>query len=221
MQININSIMDKVNSFTDSKAGKEKKSQCINDYVKKGIKTTKSGSAVVTLDQMIELADYLVLKIIINTSGILPGDVRSLIVEDLGVLQVPIYIGRNENGIEQYRVDIGFRNPDRLRRASLSSRPYYQGEYCSPSTSFTGGGINNIVSLFDTGYSTDVRKFGYWNPYGTDYIVHTANRLSREPLGFMESSVIEFNNSIGKRYGCRAYISADDEYYFRILPSPF
>lgn len=221
MRINMSSIMDKVNAYADSKSGAEKKSNCINEYVQNGVRTTKSGGTIITLDEMVELADFLIFKIIVNTSGIIPGDVRNLIIEDLCVMQSPIYMGKNENGIDMYELGIGFKNPARLRRSSLSTRPYYQGTDPSIMTSFTGNGIDNIVSLFDTGYSTDVRKFGYWNPYETDTIVHTANRLSREPLGFIESSIIEFNNSIGKRYGCTAYISADDDYYFRILPSPF
>lgn len=75
----------------------------------------------------------------------------------------------------------------------------------------TSDGIDNIVSLFDTGYDT-VQVRGRWVGHGKKQILSTP---FRDELAFVQEAVDNFNNRFGGKYQCKAKIVADEKYYAR------
>jgi hypothetical protein len=51
----------------------------------------------------------------------------------------------------------------------------------------TGDGIDDIVSLFNNGYSASARVWGLWHGE------HTGSRMWRPPLHFIEKTIAQFN----------------------------
>ncbi len=86
------------------------------------------------------------------------------------------------------------------------SRPSLVSTSGSGSGSSTGGGINDIVMLFNTGYEASRRVYGYYSNWGAskrdpsegpsgDMVI--ASRQSRPGLGFLEAAVDAFNAAYG------------------------
>lgn len=80
-------------------------------------------------------------------------------------------------GDGRYRIDIYF-NEDALRRKSLNPDAYPDG-------------IDDIVSLFVTGYEAAGAIRGVWEGHGNEEIW---SRRSRKPNDFMSKAVQAFNN---------------------------
>lgn len=216
MQINTSSIQAKIDAYLKSDKCKEKKADYINNAMLNSSRLLSgSGNAgLPTDDVMNEAARTLISRIQQSALSLIPqsaGSVRDLICHDLCITQHANAVGKNKDGINIYELHIGFRDAGALHRMSLRTK---QGRYL-------GGGIDNIVSLFDTGYTNHImsgsgRLRGYWDSVTSGDTIYTLNKPHRDTLGFMASSVDLFNSVDGKYYNCHAKIVADDEYYFRI-----
>lgn len=199
--INIDSIMKKVNAYAKSPEGKTRIGNKIKEYRESGVEKTSGGGIVLTEQRMCRIAENMIT--ILKTSAgraKLPQSVLSHF-DSLDYTK-PIQSGENS-----YSIEIRF--TDDLSRPSLKIMTgKYRGQR-------TGEGIENIVSLFDTGYPSDEHSVkpvhGVWDGHDDAGIIRS--RTAREELRFMQNSVDEFNRVIGSKYGVTAYLEHEDEYY--------
>jgi len=145
--INLNSVMDKVRQYTKSDAGNKRMIGYIKHCRENGKSATEAGAVVVTEQDMIRAAEALI-KILQETAS--QKGLPESVMEHFYSLYYsePIPCGK-EGG--QYKVDVQF--GDDLSRMSLRiTSGKRKGER-------TGEPIENIVSLFDTGYDTSKRNY--------------------------------------------------------------
>lgn len=197
--INIDSIMRKAKQYEKSEAGKKRIAEYIDKCRKEGKHITESGGVIITEQDMIRAAEEMI-KILRDTAFAknLPESVK----EHFYSLYYnqPIPYGK-EGG--QYKVDIQF--GDDLSRMSLKiTSGKRKGER-------TGEPIENIVSLFDTGYDASKQVFGSWDGHGDDTI---GSLTHRDALNFMEEAIDAFNREYGGRLNVIAYISSDDTRFY-------
>jgi hypothetical protein len=191
--------MDKVRQYTKSDAGNKRMTGYIKHCRENGKSATEAGAVVVTEQDMIRAAEALI-KILQE-----PASQKGLpesVMEHFYSLYYnePIPYGK-EGG--QYKVDVQF--GDDLSRMSLRiTSGKRKGER-------TGEPIENIVSLFDTGYDTSKRVYGAWDGHGDETI---ASLTHRDPLNFMEEALTSFNRQYGAIYNVVAYISAEDPRFY-------
>lgn len=198
--INIGQIIQKVKSYAKSTEGKQRIDEYIGQCVSDGRVKTAGGSQIITIDVMKRAADTMIRKMReVAYSKKLPesvmGHFNSLTATD------PILY---DNG-KKYRIDISFE--DNLSRLS------FQIAHGKKKGQYTGDGIDNIVSLFDTGMDADRMAYGLW--VGYEMLGPVAGLTHRDELRFMSEAVSEFNLEYGDLYNVYAYISADPEFYAR------
>lgn len=197
--INLNSVMDKVKAYVKSDACNTKMTKYIRKCREEGKEVTEAGSAVITEHEMIRAAEALI-RILQETAS--QKRLPESVMEHFHSLYYnePVPYGK-EGG--QYKVDVQF--GDDLSRMSLRiTSGKRKGER-------TGEPIENIVSLFDTGYDTSKRVYGAWDGHGDETI---ASLTHRDPLNFMEEALTSFNRQYGERYQVFAYISAEDPRFY-------
>lgn len=197
MGINVGSIMSKLEIYAGSSSGKNKMDKCIGDYIKAGKNKTAAGDELISANQMVEAADKLI-ELIHKLAYSLPKSVYTLL--DTLENTEPSLFGSED---DSWYVDIRFQDGSMLRRESLRKR--------KGSKERTGDGIDNIVSLFDTGYEASRSVYGYWDSAEK----RVKSRRSRAGIHFMRDAVNEFNTIYGKQYHCVASIVADPMYYTR------
>lgn len=201
--IDISGIVKKVENYKKKPEGKKKIKDYLNHCVENDIRKTEGGGTIVT-EEMMEEAARLMIQILKNTAfstGELPESVRAHFasLDD----DPPVKIS-DLNG-DRYIININF--TDYLGRFSLkiASGPR-KGQ-------FTGGGIDNIVSLFDTGYGARSSAYGLWYGHEDVGIIRTEDAVGG--LHFMQDAVDRFNSAYGNKYGVEAYIAADPQFYAR------
>lgn len=192
MQINFDIIKSKTQKFIESDEGQE--------FV---------SSIAIPEEMMIEAAQKLADIIRRNVHSGLYGNSINKIVDSGIIISRPVRTGKYK-GRSTWAIDISF-NPSMLHRDSLEI--LHKGRVIG----HTGYGIDNIMSLLDTGYPyADDAKMksvrGYWRSKWC-YIL---TPLERAGDHFMSDSVNEFNALYGQEYFCYASIVAPDEYYMRI-----
>lgn len=200
-KVNMSAVLGKVRVFQKSDEGMDRINEYIGLCITDGRAVTEGGSKIVTLDAMKRAAEVMIekLKTVASTRK-LPAAVldhfNSLRFSD------PVYIKDSS----KFKIDIYF--SDDLSRMSLRiASGKNKGEY-------TGDGIENIVSLFDTGMDADTTVFGIWNGHESAGVV--AGLTHRDEMHFMRDAVSEFNREYGELYNVYAYISAQDtEMYVR------
>lgn len=191
--INISSIMGKVNSYARSQEGQGVMKQYINQCRADGRSTTAAGDVIITEDIMIRAAEMLIAMLRETAAQHnLPESVRAHF-DSLDYSQ-PVPYGKLG---EQYKVDVSF-GDDLSRMSLLITSGARRGEH-------TGGGISNIVSLFDTGYDASTRVYGMWESRGEEI----SSLKHREGLHFMDSTINAFNRQWGALYNVYACISPD------------
>lgn len=177
-QIDMNSIMEKVSAFSKSNRGKKLMSNTIARYKRDGVRKTQAGSIIITEDYMHEVAQELIFDLQQMASQLrLEGVIPDSVARHFWSLDVRSIKSNSESG--KYIVSIEFM--DNLSRPSLMTY--------SASGSRTGGGIDNIISLFNTGYSAKGAVYGFWESAGID----TWSLPFRPRLGFMEDVLFRFN----------------------------
>lgn len=190
--------MKKLRAYTKTSEGKAKMAEVIESYIEQGQSQTQGGSKIITLDEMNKIADGMIetLKSTARAKG-LPDSVLKHF-DSLHHSSPVLIKGKNK---KEYEIEISF--GDDLSRFSLRLE---NGDR-------TGDGVENIVSLFDTGYSAKRSVKGIWDEHEELGIITSLKH--REGLNFMSESVNEFNRSYGSNYKVKAVITADPEYYTR------
>lgn len=155
--LNTASVMAKLKEWEKSNAGKEKIKETINRLIDNDIRQTEAGSRVLTVAWVTELAIELGDMIIANSPTQIDFDVS-----------VDAASRTDSGGIEATISITG-----NLKRPSLWSDVF--------------DGVENIVVLFEKGYSARATVWGYWNG---DF---TWSLQSREGLGFVQGAVESFN----------------------------
>lgn len=198
-KINLASVMGKVQAYADSNEGKTRIAKFIKECRDSGNGKLSSGDYIVTQQDMIRAAEALIsiLKEVAKQKS-LPESVQkhfdSLYYND------PIPYGKEG---KQYKIDIQFE--DDLSRMSLKIA---SGKNAGKRT---GEGIDNIVSLFDTGYNAKGSVYGVWENHTNNEIYSLSYRDS---LNFMEEALNTFNREYGKLYNVFAYISSEDPRFY-------
>lgn len=192
MQINFDIIKSKTQKFIESDEGQE--------FV---------SSIAIPEEMMIEAAQKLADIIRRNVHSGLYGNSINKIVDSGIMISRPVRTGKYK-GRNTWAIDISF-DPSMLHRDSLEI--LHKGRVIG----HTGYGIDNIMSLLDTGYPyADDAKMksvrGYWRSKWR----YVLTPLERAGDHFMSDSVNEFNALYGQEYFCYASIVAPDEYYMRI-----
>lgn len=201
-KINMSGIMSKVSQYAKTDDGKKKISEKINEYIDNGVNRTDGGGVVITKETMCKAAEEMIriLKSTASSSGI-PASV-------LAHFDSLTYSPPRQSGKKEYTIDIYF--ADDLSRLSLKiASGKRRGER-------TGDGIDNIVSLFDTGYplnkKASKRVSGIWE--GHEELGEIWSRTSREGTRFMSNSIEQFNITYGDKYNVTAYIDGGEKFYF-------
>lgn len=192
MQINFDIIKEKTKKYIESDEGQELVS-----------------SIAIPEEMMIEAAQKLADIIRRNVHSGLYGNSINKIVDSGIIISRPVRTGKYK-GRNTWAIDISF-DPSMLHRDSLEI--LQKGRVIG----HTGYGIDNIMSLLDTGYPyADDAKMksvrGYWRSKWR----YVLTPLERAGDHFMSDSVNEFNAVYGQEYFCYASIVAPDEYYMRI-----
>lgn len=208
--ISESSIMQKLNEYAKTADGRKRISERISSYEKMPNKPnghmTDGGSLVVTNDMRDSITSIFIAMIVDRAhSASLPQSVDSIF-DTLDVSD--IRQRRLHDGTSMTEILISF-NGKLLPRMSL----YFYGE--NRRLHYTGNGINNIVSLFDTGYSLNAHTetpYGYWTGHEASGMIYA--RRSRARLGFMKQAIDDFNMHYG--HIARADFGDDvDGYYAR------
>ena len=200
--INMDSIMKKVNAYAKSSDGKERMDAKIGDLRKSGSGKTDAGSRVTSFSEMRQASEMM--RRIAKENATAHKLPQSVLDHFDSLVAEPPY--QNKQG--QYVMDMYFRSD--LSRPSLT---IVDGPRKGQRT---GGGIDNIVSLFDTGYVAHNTVFGIWE--GHESLGEIQGRIMRDSKGFMNESIQDFNRTCGKRYGVTAVLSdegQDADYYLR------
>ena len=190
-------IMHKLKEFTKTDIGKKRVSDYISDSVASGRSETEGGGKILTADMMNQAADAMI-RILQETAAVskLPESVLSHFnsLTHTAPIDMP-------NGSK--RIDIYFK--DDLSRMSLIS-------ITDPARAQrTGLGVENIVSLFDTGYRAGDTVFGIWEHHSEPNPIESLQM--RGGKFFMRKAVDRFNQEYGKQYSAEASITAPDEFY--------
>lgn len=196
MDIDWDSILGKYTTYIKSAAFKDRVSR---------IATVSPQMMEEAGEKMIELIQKCAMSEMVSSygsQGRVPDSIQELLNEDLGITArvSPYEFSMDSQRGTQYQLDIGFSDTEKLHRPSLrwkhGTSPYK--------------GIDNIISLFDTGYTARSRAYGY-NRHDK-YVVTDPHR---DGMAFMAAAVEMFNQEYGDVYNCYAYISADPQFYIR------
>lgn len=198
-QINMASIMSKVRAYVKTNECKKRSQEYIAQCRQDGRITTESGETIITEEIMCRAAETMIATLRqIAQEHQLPASVQ----EHFNSLEYsqPRVVG---NQGEAYQVDIWF-SDDLSRMSLLIPTGKRAGQR-------TGDGIQNIVSLFDTGYSASHSVFGTWGGHEEDGVIRSRSQLDGKH--FMSQAVDSFNRAWSEIYGVRAMIAADTEFY--------
>lgn len=198
-QINMASIMSKVRAYAKTNECKKRSQDYIAQCRQAGRSTTESGETIITEEIMCRAAETMIATLRqIAQEHQLPASVQ----EHFNSLEYsqPRVVG---NQGEVYQVDIWF-SDDLSRMSLLIPTGKRAGQR-------TGDGIQNIVSLFDTGYSASHSVFGTWDGHEDAGVIRSRSQLDGKH--FMSQAVDSFNRAWSEIYGVRAMIAADTEFY--------
>lgn len=175
--VDIDSIMSKVGRFASSSSGKKMMSDAIAGYRKNGIGVTNGGSEIFTRERVEDIATELIMELRATARHLVVGKLMAPSVADhFDSLRADVV----DNADGEYTVNISFE--DDLSRPSIERTD----------GGIQGGGIDNIVALFNFGYTASGAVAGVWHTSnGGD--VETISLRHRQALGFMESAIQRFN----------------------------
>lgn len=199
MKINIDSVMQKVESYARSTNGKKRMSEYIEWCINNGKDVSDAGSKIMTKEKMCFLAETMI-SILQNeaSSHSLPQSV-------LDHFDSLTYDDPTKTDDRHYFVKIYFR--DDLSRPSLGI-VMWAGNGWHTTGARTGEGIDDIISLFNTGYQADnTSVYGYWDSVGK--VVSALPE--RKPLHFMEQSVELFKQQYGRDFNVDVYLCPFDD----------
>lgn len=197
--ININSIMQKVNAYGRSVNGKLRMKECIEKYAADGVNKTAAGDKVITETEMHKAAARLI--------SVLQSTARSY--------DLPASVMQHFDSLHGSDV---YKMPD----GSSVIYIYFGGDLHRDSLYSEGyDGIDNIVALLNNGYHAKNYVYGWWeghspsgdNSYRSGGFDQTdawiRSRKDRTGLGFIQQAVQDFNGNYGADYNVTA-IAGDD-----------
>ena len=197
--VNMASIMQKVEAYGRSVNGKLRMKECIEKYAADGVNKTAAGDKVITETEMWTAAAKLisVLRSTAQSYG-LPGSVMRHF-DSLSASKII----RMPDGSASIYIYFG----DDLHRDSL-----YPEEY---------DGVRNIVALLNNGYHARDYVYGWWDNHSPtgDSIYRSGlnassawirSRKDREGLHFIQQAINDFNGNYGADFNVTAV--AGDEY---------
>ena len=200
MSVNLSSVMGKVADYANSKEGKAKMKNTIDEYKRGSKDFTAAGSEILNYDRAAGLCYAFIeyLRRIVSSHG-LPSNITRHF-EDLNYSVI--------DAGDHFEGYIYFGNEDALSRESLYDERYE--------------GINNIVALFNNGYVASNPVYGWWDghhPTGDESVfrsgslsnsAYVRSKQERPALGFMQEAVQEFYEFYKGKYAM--VISLDDIY---------
>ena len=197
--VNIDGIMSLVKSWAKTSSGKKTMEEAIESMRKSGREKTAGGSALMTIEKMHAIAEELINDLrdsamLYEMEQLLPHTITEL----FDSLRYSAVYEQN-NGEYNYRIDVWFDTD--LSRTSL-----YNIDPATGTRRYTRDGVDNIINLFDKGYSAAHTAYGYWESAGR----YTVSRMDRPRLGFMEEAIDFFNSTKGKDYKCFAKLLWED-----------
>lgn len=162
--LNTASISAKLDAWARSSAGQRAMNQKIEQYIDKDVRETQAGSKVLTVQWVRELAQELCQMIEANAAS-LPDSVRA-----------------NVSSVTPFR-------PQKGRGGSIKAEINFQSTWLSRESLVPEryGGIDNIIVLFEKGYTAKGQVFGEWHGQMVGSLTH------RDGLGFIENAVNGFN----------------------------
>ena len=198
--INIDSIMRKVKDYSESDSGKAKMAKVIRERRMNGNGKLASGDYVITEQDMQRLAEELI-KTMREEASMAQYELPQSVLDHFNSLTYT-HPKSSSNGA-QYSIDIYFQD-DLSRMSLLVTSGSRKGQR-------TGENIENIVSLFDTGYKTSKRVYGTWDGHEEDGVI--ASRTELEGKYFIEKALASFNRKYGDTYHLVARVTASPEFY--------
>ena len=194
MNINIDSVMSKVEAWSKTEEGKHRMKETVERYQKEGRTTTAAGSKIINEQMMTEAAAKFI--------SILQSTARST---DL------------PESIMKHFASLKYSSPVRMPDGSRSMTVYFEDDLHRDSLDNELGydGIKNIVALFNNGYHAKNYVYGWWDGhratgdgvlrsgYDNDF-AWVRSKKEREPLRFIQQAVADFNASYGAEYGVTA-----------------
>lgn len=205
--IDFDKVFKKVEVYVKSAKGEKAKADYLDRCQKEGRTRTASGSVLITQAAMREAADLMIKEIQIYGRACYSRDSAKSLKEHFDSLKIT---KEKFSTKTQSQLFIGFPGEKSLHRNSL----YTHGRKSKRRIKYyTGGGIDNIISLFDTGYSAKKRVNGLWEGHlGLGFVKSRKQRVGQR---FMSLAVDSFNTVYGEEYHCVASISANEKYYIR------
>lgn len=197
--INLSSIMQKVEAYGRSANGKLRMKERIEKYAAEGINKTAAGNKVITETDMWTAAAKLI-SVLKNTAQ--SHDLPASVMQHFDSLHCS-EIKKMPDGSSVIYIYFG----GDLHRDSLYSEGY--------------DGIDNIVALLNNGYHAKNYVYGWWeghSPTGDNSYrsggfdsgdAWIRSRKDRGGLGFIQQAVQDFNGNYGADYNVTA-IAGDD-----------
>lgn len=183
MPINLGSVMNKVNNYASSPAGRKKISNVIS-----GVGIGNGDLALRRIEMIMASHEMIALLRQHAASAGLPASVMSHV--ESFVANIPKV---NDDGSGIVAISMGS-NPS---RPSLYPEKY--------------DGAYNIVALFNNGYDASGVVYGHPNveidgQQSINGFFYTKSKQHRDGLGFMQSAVAEFNAKCGSKYNVTAVL---------------
>lgn len=182
---NLDSILDKVDKWKNSREGQKRMRNVLDTYARNGINETLAGSQVLTRQAMFDYADKLI-EAVRNTA--LSCDLPDTVADHFDSLRRGRVTMLSDGS---FVVEISF--DDDLSRPSLQPEDYE--------------GARNIIAIFNNGYPADQSRTeaishvsGWWHG-------RNVNALGFRPgLHFMQTAVDDFNAVYGSKFGIHAEV---------------
>lgn len=195
--IDMGSIMKKVESYARSAEGKLQMKKCIEKYKYNGIEKTKGNGRIVTNSNMNDAANKIIeiLKHIAQSY-----DLPDSVMRHFDSLRYSKAKHRPDGTSVIY---IYFN--DDLQRDSLYPDGY-------------GDGVSNIIALLNNGYRAKNYVYGNWDNHSPtgEYDGRSINssayirsRKDREGLYFIQQAIDDFNKNFGTQFNVTAVASDD------------
>lgn len=193
------SLSSKLKAWVDSAAGQARIQKTIEKYHREGRTTTASGHSLVP-EKTIEEASAKFIQVLRDTAAShdLPASVMSHIEEMHAVKPIQTKTG--------FEIPLFFGGD--LHRDSLEN----------DATDYDG--IDNIVALFNNGYTASDYVYGWWDGhtptgsavsrslYDDDY-TWVRSKIQRGSLRFIQQAIDDFNGNYGSQYNITAIVAAD------------
>ncbi len=180
-------IMQRLNEFVKTDAGKAKIAQVRKNIVSKGL---GGGSGVLSKD----MAQEIIYKICEEFKKVVIGVIQSFRIDAVHANVE----GFDNEGFLRANISV---DEDALRRASLHRMN-------KDLTIGHGEGVNDILALFTHGYSLNKRPYGFWVRDGGNSMTRIGARMHRDTNPFLA----DFVDRLNAEYEERCTVTLNDKY---------